>query len=340
MSLWPTRSTQSPNSLQPLTHRSATPEALQAGVIAGFAKGTLPAYAHYLTSTQATLWHELAKTFHTRASGDVAFDIVFKRLADELTQHGQTHVELIALGAANAQKESNLVATLEQKTISTSVTFVDVSSDLIAAADLTFQNSTPDTEVRTAHVADIAAVALTDLTESIGRELSPQATRIVSLFGVLPALESPTAVEFAMGLLRPMDLFVFSTNLLPAGRSIVEIAEFYDSPLARDWLQQILREVGLEPAVADWQLTSASGSAAVKATHTIRAQITTPAGVAVNWADTTAELAPGSTIEVFRSHRHSPESIIQLSNEFGLEMIDWQVSPSGEEGVALTRVPA
>lgn len=340
MSLWLKRSTQSPNSLQPLTHRSATPEALQAGVIAGFAKGTLPAHAHYLTSTQATLWHELAKTFHTRASGDVAFDIVFKRLADELTQHGQTHVELIALGAASARKESNLVATLQQKKISTSVTFVDVLSDLLVAADLTFQNSTPDTKVRTAHVADIAAVALTDLIELIGRELSPQAIRIVSLFGVLPALESPTAVEFAMGLLRPGDLFVLSTNLLPAGRSIVEIAEFYDSPLARDWLQQILREVGLDPGAADWQLTSLSGLAAVKATHTIRAQITTPAGVLVKWGDATAELAPGSTVEVFRSHRHSPESIKDLVSALGLDLIDWQVSPSGEEGVALMRVRA
>jgi len=340
MSPWPTRSTQSPNSLQPLTHSSATPEALHAGVIAGFAKGTLPAYAHYLTSTQATLWQKLAKAFHTRASGDLAFDAAFTRIAAELTKQGQSHVELIALGAANARKESNLAASLKQKMISTSVTLIDVSTDLVAAADLNFRNGAPDTKMRTARVADIGSATLTDLTESIERELSPQATRIVSLFGVLPALDSPSAMKFVMGLLRPGDLFVLSTNLLPAGRSITEIAQFYDSPLARDWLQQILREVGLDPRSADWQVTPASGLGPLQATHTIRAQITTHTGVQINWGDATAELAPGNTVEVFRSHRHSLESITQLTSELGLEVIDWQVSPSGEEGVALMRVPA
>jgi len=344
-------------------------------VIAGFVEGALPAYAHYLTPTQATLWHKLAESFRTRASGDQAFDAIFHKLTAQLAQQKMPQVELIGIGAANARKESRLAFELEQAKISTSLTLIDISSDLIAEAHLAFSKANPNTKVRTAHVADITASELEDLREAIGRELSPQtrglkarerqargpkARRIATLFGVLPALDSLDLFDFVVSLLRPHDFFVFSANLLPPNRSIAEVAEFYDSPLAKDWLQQILREVGLDPARMKWQTTTtdsfqpttsapttgtpttgtALNGARVHATHTVRAVITPPAGVRAEWGTATAELPAARTIEIFRSHRHSSESINQLVSELGLEMIDWQVSPSGEEGVALTRVRA
>ncbi len=313
-------------------------------MIEGFAKGALPAYAHYLTPTQASLWRQLAESFRTRASGDAAFDAIFQTLAAELARRQNTQIELIALGAADARKESRLAATLTAHNFATAITLVDISSDLINQAIANLTKSNPQTKVLTPYVADIAANDLADLTAVLLASRQDTATRVVTLFGVLPALESKSAFDFATALLGPNDYFIFSANLLPDQKPISEVAAFYDSPLARNWLQQVLREVKFAPELEigtlNWQLTASPGSTALHATHTVRALITPARDVRPIWGQATAEVPANKTIEVFRSHRHSSTSVRDLADSLRLEIADWQASPSGEEGVALTRVRA
>jgi hypothetical protein len=125
-----------------------------------------------------------------------------------------------------------------------------------------------------------------------------------------------------------------------APHSLEQLATFYDSPAARAWLQEILHEVGLNPLKVNWQVTAESVTSDLHAVATVRAQITITEQTHINWQGHHATLPPNHQIEVFRSHRHTSKSAKDLVRDLNLDLVSWQVSPSGEEGVALTRAPA
>ena len=53
--------------------------------------------------------------------------------------------------------------------------------------------------------------------------------------------------------------------------------------------------------------------------------------------DHAIQLEAGQTIDTFRSHRHSSESLTDLLESLGMKLICLQLSDSGEEGVVLAR---
>jgi len=124
--------------------------------------------------------------------------------------------------------------------------------------------------------------------------------RVVSMFGVLPGLTSMSAFAAVAALMRSGDLFTFSGNLLPEGDGQIErLCEFYATDASHDWmvLQDCSEQIG----------------------------------------DQIVQLHAGQTLDTFRSHRHSPESIISLTESLGLTVLFLRRSDSGEEGVAIAR---
>ncbi len=51
-------------------------------------------------------------------------------------------------------------------------------------------------------------------------------------------------------------------------------------------------------------------------------------------------LEPGSPVRLLRSARHTPEGLGALVEAAGLELLAVEVSPTGEEGVALAAAPS
>jgi hypothetical protein len=314
---------------------------LVAGVIEGFKAGALPSYAHYLTQHQAKCWHELAKGFRTRASGDSAFDKAFAHAAQLV---GSQTTDVIAIGAGVAEKEHRLVAELMSTQSQCSVTFIDISADLLREAEATFE-TTSNVQVQASVEADIS---------SSDFSLPPRqptartnALQVFTLFGVIPGLTSSAPLATIANSLQPGDLFLFSLNLIPeheshpeAPPSLQQLASFYDSPAARAWLQETLHEVGLNPLKVNWQVTAESVTSDLHAVATVRAQITITEQTHIEWHGHHATMPPNHQIEVFRSHRHTSKSAKDLVRDLNLDLVSWQVSPSGEEGVALTRAPA
>jgi hypothetical protein len=314
---------------------------LVAGVIEGFKADALPSYAHYLTQQQAKCWHELAKGFRTRASGDSAFDKAFAHAAQLVGPHA---TDVIAIGAGIAEKEDRLVAELMSNPSQCSVTFIDISAELLRKSEATFETN-KNVQVQTSVEADIS---------SSDFALPPRqptartnALQVFTLFGVIPGLTSSAPLAKIAKSLQPGDLFLFSFNLIPeneshpgAPNSLEQLASFYDSPAARAWLQEILHEVGLDPATTNWRVTVESKPNDLNAAATVTAQITTQAPTQITWQAKEASLPAKHSVEVFRSHRHTSKSAKDLVRDLNRDLVSWQVSPSGEEGVALTRAPA
>jgi hypothetical protein len=314
---------------------------LVAGIIEGFKAGALPSYAHYLTQQQAKCWHELAKGFRTRASGDSAFDKAFVHAAQLV---GSQTTDVIAIGAGVAEKEHRLVLTLMGDQSQCNVTFIDVSADLLRQAEATFETN-KNVHMQPPVVADISSSDFSlPPRPPTARTNEPQ---VFTLFGVIPGLTSSSPFATITNSLEPGDLFLFSLNLIPeheshpeAPNSLEQLASFYDSPAARAWLQEILHEVGLNPLKVNWRVTAESVPNDLHAVATVRAQITITEQTHIKWHGHHATLPPKHQIEVFRSHRHTSKSAKDLVRDLNLDLVSWQVSPSGEEGVALTRAPA
>ncbi|MBM3723550.1 MAG: hypothetical protein FJW50_04370 [Actinobacteria bacterium] len=294
-----------------------------------------------MTLKQTQLWHELAKGFKSRAPGDSAFDKAFAHAAQICHQ---CEVDLIAIGAGVAEKEFRLVKDLVSNQATCSVTFIDISTDLLSQAQATFAAES-NVHLRASVSADIASSDF--LIDTSRAKTNAYALQIFTLFGVLPGLVSNAPLAAITNALNPGDLFLLSFNLMPEHRtpssappSLKKLATFYDSPAARAWLQEILHEVGLNPATTNWQVTAEPRPNDLNAVATLTAQITTQTPTQITWHAKQASLPARHHVEVFRSHRHTPKSAADLVQALGLELVDWQVSPSGEEGVALTRLPA
>lgn len=310
-------------------------------MIEGFKAGSLPSYAHYITLKQTQLWHELAKGFKSRASGDWAFDKAFAHAAQICHE---LEVDVIAIGAGVAEKEFRLVKVLVSKQATCNVTFIDISADLLSQAKATFA-AEGNVSLRAPVSADIASSDF--LIDASRAKTNTDALQIFTLFGVLPGLESNAPLAAIANALKPGDLFLLSFNLMPEHRtpssappSLEKLATFYDSPAARAWLQEILHEVGLDPATANWHVTAEPRPNDLNAAATVTAQITTQTPTQITWHAKVANIRANHRVEIFRSHRHTSKSAADLVQALGLELVDWQVSPSGEEGVALTRLPA
>jgi hypothetical protein len=314
---------------------------LVAGVIEGFKAGALPSYAHYLTQQQAKCWHELAKGFRARASGDSAFDKAFAHAAQLV---GSRATDVVAIGAGGAEKEHRLLAELMSNQSQCNVRFIDISADLLREAEATFE-TTSNVHMQASVEADISS---SDFSLPARKRIAEtNALQVFTLFGVIPGLTSNVPLATIAKSLEPGDLFLYSLNLIPeqeshpeAPHSLEQFASFYDSPAARAWLQEILHEVGLDPATTNWRVTAESKPNDLNAAATVTAQITTQAPTQIAWQAKEASLPAKHSVEVFRSHRHTSKSAKDLVRDLNLDLVSWQVSPSGEEGVALTRAPA
>jgi hypothetical protein len=225
-----------------------------------------------------------------------------------------------------------------------SVTFIDISADLLREAEATFE-TTSNVQVQASVVADISSsdFALPPRQPTTKTDV----LQVFTLFGVIPGLTSSSPLAKIANSLQPSDLFLFSFNLIPeheshpeAPNSLEQLASFYNSAAARAWLQEILHEVDLNPLKVNWQVTAESVTSDLHAVATVRAQITITEQTHIKWQGHHATLPPNHQIEVFRSHRDTSKSAKDLVRDLNLDLVSWQVSPSGEEGVALTRAPA
>jgi hypothetical protein len=294
-----------------------------------------------LTQQQGKCWHELARGFRTRASGDSAFDKAFAHAAQLV---GPRAANVIAIGAGVAEKEHRLVLTLMSNQSQCSVAFIDISADLLRQAEATFE-TTSNVHMQLSVVVDISS---SDFSLAARQPTTKtDALQVFTLFGVIPGLTSSAPLATIANSLQPGDLFLFSLNLIPEHEShfgaphpLQQLASFYDSPAARAWLQEILHEVGLNPLKVNWQVTAESATSDLHAVATVRAQITITEQTHIIWHGYHATLPRNHQIEVFRSHRHTSKSAKDLVRDLNLDLVSWQVSPSSEEGVALTRAPA
>ncbi|MFM8762489.1 MAG: L-histidine N(alpha)-methyltransferase [Solirubrobacterales bacterium] len=316
-----------------VVHESVHPEALAAELRDGLAGGEVATRQHYVSARQARLWREIAAAFspaRDEADGVRAYDAVNGLVADRVSGAG-AHV--IGLGCGDGAKERRLLDALAG-TGPLTATPVDVSLPLVQVAVDRLAGAA-GTALGRPVVCDLG-LAAADLPAMVGEAPGP---RVVTLYGILPGMEAFAAMAAALSLLRPGDLLAVSANLLPEGDDALEaVTAQYDNEQTRSWLGALLEDAGLRPEQADVRIGELSepGTGAVAA---VGAWLEPREEVELVLEAGEVRLEPGSPVRLLRSARHTPEGLEAIVLAAGLELLALEVSPTGEEGVALAAAP-
>ena len=316
-----------------VVHESVHPEALAAELREGLVEGEVATRQHYLSARQARLWREIALAFSPARNdedGARAYDAVNGLLADRLAGDG-AHV--IGLGCGDGAKERRMLdalagsGPLTATAVDVSLPLVQVAVDRLAAA--------AGTALGRPVVCDLG-LAAADLPAMVGDAPGP---RVVTLYGILPGMEAFSAMASALSLLRPGDLLAVSANLLPAGEgSLDAVIAQYDNGPTRRWLGALVEDAGIDEGLADVRIGELSdpGTGAAAA---VGAWLEPREELELELEAGGVRLEPGSPVRLLRSARHTPEGLEAIVQAAGLELLALEVSPTGEEGVALAAAP-
>ena len=316
-----------------VVHESVHPEALAAELRDGLAGGEVATRQHYLSARQARLWRQIAEAFspaRDESDGARAYDAVNAAVAARAGGQG-THV--VGLGCGDGAKERRLLDALAG-TGPLTATAVDVSLPLVQVAVDRLAGAS-GTALGRPVVCDLG-LAARDLAAMVGEA---PGIRTVTLYGILPGMEAFEAMGAALALLRPGDLLAVSANLLAGGPdALEEVVAQYDNAPTRRWLGALLEDAGVEPGAAEVRIgpLAQPGTGAVAA---VGAWLEPAREIDLQLEAGEVRLEPGSPVRLLRSARHTPEGLEAIVAAAGLELLALELSPSGQEGVALAAAP-
>ena len=315
-------------------HPSQFPENVRRDLLQSLRSRQVNHKFHYDTFKQTRKWlalHDAYSPSRTDADCAATYDRGFQGAT---TRIAAPKVHLIGLGCGGGQKDSRLLQLLRDSGKELFYTPSDVSTAMVlvarqaALAVIPPQNCFP-------LVCDLAVAG--DLPVTLDENAIPDAARLITFFGMLPNFEPATILPRLADLVRPADVLLFSANLAPGpdyAAGVQRILPLYDNALTRDWLMAFLLDLGVETSDGGLRFLVEEGP---KGTGLKRVSayfhFLRPREILVD-AQSFA-FAPGDSIRLFFSYRHTPGLVRALLAQYGLQVLDQWITKSGEEGVFL-----
>lgn len=297
----------------PIVHDGQRPEALKAELLASLKQGIVPPKFLYSSPRQSELWLALHEQYAPTESLQAPYLEAVPYLPIGLQS-------MIALGCGGGEKE---IAMLQAYEAPVTFTPSDVSPSLARLAASRAQDAGIATG--TPLVFDLAEAA--NIRETIhARSKSP---RVFTFFGIIPNFRPPNILPQTRALMDPEDYLVTSANLAPDG--INAILPQYDNAPTRCWLEQFLTEHNIANGELRISTRSTSLLEWVQADYVFYHDTITEIGAAQ------IRFEKGSALQLFISHRYTPESMVRTFGEFGIQVDKTFLSSNGEEGVFLCR---
>jgi L-histidine N-alpha-methyltransferase len=316
-------------------HPSQFPEQVRRDLLESLRSRRVNHKFHYDSVKQTAKWlalHQAYSPSRTDADCAAVYDQAFAEAARKIEGDA---VHLVGLGCGGGQKDTRLLKLLREANKQIAYTPSDVSTAMVLEARKAALAALPD---RYCHplVCDLATAD--DLAAVLDQQIDPNATRLITFFGMIPNFEPQIILPRLASLLRPADYLLFSANLAPGpdyALGVQRILPLYDNELTRDWLLTFLLDLGVE--MADGKLKFAveedAGSGLRRLTahfHFMRPRNVTVEGE-------TFEFRAGESIRLFFSYRHTPEKVRGLLGKFGIKVSEQWIMKSEEEGVFLCR---
>jgi uncharacterized SAM-dependent methyltransferase len=285
---------------------------------------------HYDSVKQTQKWlalHEAYSPARTDPDCAATYDAGFIAAAERI---GPARVHLIALGCGGGQKDARLLQLLRQNGKQIACTISDVSVAMVLVGRDGILGAVPGAECHLL-VCDLATAA--DLPEVLAPPIHPDATRLVTFFGMIPNFEPQVILPRLAALLRPADYLLVSANLAPGpdyADGVRRMLPLYDNELTREWLLTFLLDLGVERGNGDLGIAvedTAGGLKRIVADF----RFTRPRQIRVG--DETFDFPTGDAIRLFFSYRHTPELIRSQLGAHGMKVLDQWITKSGDEGI-------
>ena len=316
-------------------HRSQFPEQVRRDLLESLRSRRVNHKFHYDSVKQTAKWlalHQAYSPSRTDADCSATYDRAFVEAARKI-EGGRVH--LAGLGCGGGQKDTRLLKLLREAGKEIAYTPSDVSTAMVLEARKVALAALPDKDCHPL-VCDLATAD--DLTAVLDQQIDPNATRLITFFGMIPNFEPQIILPRLASLLRPADYLLFSANLAPGpdyALGVQRILPLYDNELTRDWLITFLLDLGVE--VADGKLKFAVEEDAESGLRRVAAHFDFARMRSVTVEGETFQFRPGERIRLFFSYRHTPEQVRGLLGQFGIKVLEQWVTKSEEEGVFLCR---
>ncbi len=313
--------------------RSQFPDAVRRDLIDSLRSHAINHKFHYESYKQASKWLALHEA-HSPARRDPSCLRIYDDAFAAAVAHLKTsHVHLVGLGCGGGQKEARLLQLLRAQKSTITCTLSDVSAPLVLTAREAALISVEESECHSI-VCDLGTVK--DFARVLD-VLNATAARLVTVFGIIPNFEPAPLLSRLNSLLRPTDLLLLSANLAPGddySQGVQAVISQYDNGLTRDWLLTLLIDLGFERDGGELNFaieTDARGLRRITAHYELKR------GCEIRVYGETISFNAGDRIRLFFSYRHTPETMLSLLAEQGIQITAEWLNDAGEEGVFLCR---
>ncbi len=316
-------------------HRSQFPEQVRRDLLESLRSRRVNHKFHYDSVKQTAKWlalHQAYSPSRTDADCAAVYDRAFVEAARKIEANT---MHLVGLGCGGGQKDTRLLKLLREAGKEIAYTPSDVSTAMVLEARKTALAAVADKDCQPL-VCDLAAAD--DLAAVLDAQISPNATRLVTFFGMIPNFEPQLILPRLAGLLRPADFLLFSANLAPGpdyALGVQRILPLYDNELTRDWLMTFLLDLGVE--LADGKLKFSVEEDAESGLRRVAASFHFSRMRQITVEGEVFEFRPAESIRLFFSYRHTPEKARSLLGKFGIKVLEQWTTKSEEEGVFFCR---
>ncbi len=241
-------------------------------------------------------------------------------------------VRLVGLGCGGGQKDASILCALAGQGRALSYSPCDISLSLVLTASLAAQTAVAGVPCHPL-VCDLAGAA--DLPTVFARQDAAAKACLFTFFGMIPNFEPEVIMPRLAALLRQDDLLLFSANLAPGpdyAAGVRQVFPGYDNQLTRVWLMTFLLDLGVEQGDGKIEFSIEDSKAGLKRI-VADFRFDQPRELEVCGED--FNFAPGDSIRLFFSYRHTPALVRTILARHGVSIMDHWVTRSGEEGVFL-----
>ena len=317
--------------LQVYFHPSQSPEKVRQDLLQSLRSRQIHHKFHYDSVRQAHQWlalHEAYSPARTDAHCATAYDEAF----ESMKKIPGARVQLIGLGCGGGQKDCRLLQLLTQAGKELFYTASDVSSSMVLVAQAAARRILPEDHCF-GLVCDLEAVS--DLPAMLEPITVPSASRLLTLFGLIPNFEPETILPLMASALRPGDQLLMSANLVPGDdqdAGMRRILPQYDNPLTRDWLMTFLLDIGIERTDGTIGFEIERHPTGLQR---VAARFKFARSRDLELFGESFDFSEGESIRLFFSYRHTPALLRKILEPEGLGIADQWISESQDEGVFL-----
>lgn len=290
-------------------HKSQTPEALKAELAKSLEQRYVPPKFLYTSPRQSELWLEL----HQQCAPTAALGAPYLEAAPYLPKEIES---LVSLGCGGGEKEISILQAIDRD-----IEFIptDVSEPLVQAAAQKAVAGGICTG--TPLVFDLAAA--NDAAEFLSSHIRHSC--LFTFFGIIPNFPPPMILPRVRSLMNKGDSLLASANLSPRGMK--DILPQYDNLATRRWLEQFLIEYEITGGKLQINICSHNNLEWFQADYVFEVDTTISIG---KWC---IRCKSGDAIQMFVSHRYTPETAAAVFAEHGLRIEKIFLSENQEEGV-------